>query len=144
MKLARKPGVGYPQNVVTYARRLHEENGWGAHQIRKSLQTMGYDPAHTTVLAWIDPDYAAGRRERCKLERRRRRGTYGKWKRLNPSELRLSRMRELRDAGVSYAAIAKVVLLDFELALTGGQVERVLKGEIKNLRRLLYPEGAKS
>lgn len=135
--------MSYPANVRTYARRLYEQNGWGAHQIRKSLMVRGYNPAHTTVLGWIDDDYAQARREASKYAHRRRRGRPSGVKRLHPWDTRLARLRDLRGpVRLSASAAARVMAHDFGVHLSRHQVEAILSGEVKSktVRRLLYPE----
>jgi hypothetical protein len=142
--VAEKRTKAYPMNVVTFARRLHEQNGWEAGRIRKALIARGHSPSHNTVLCWIDEDYADMRRERNKLEHRRRRGGLRSKPRHTPWGCRLTRMEELRAAGLSYGAVAKVMELDFEVTLTRDQSERILKGMVsgRTIRRLLWPKEA--
>lgn len=132
----------YPMNVVTFARRLHEHNGMKAHQIRNALIQRGWSPSHNTVLRWIDEDYADAWREARRIEKRRKRGGLTGKPRRSAWGVRLARMEELRDAGLSYEAIAKLAELDFGLTLSRSQIEGILKGKVsgRTIRRLLWPK----
>jgi hypothetical protein len=136
----------YPMRVITFARRLHEQNGWSAHRIRKVLGERGYHPAHSTVIGWISEDSRAARLERSRLYRRRNgRGIHRGPKRIELWEQRLARMREMRRAGLSFRAIAAMAKLDFDgLDLTEDQVRYMLNGETRprRIKRLLGLEGS--
>lgn len=142
------PRVEYSANVVEFARRLHAENGWSAHRIRKALIARGYSPAHNTVLCWIDADYAARRREDTRLAMRRRcgggHGAPGP-RRLHLADRRLQRMRELRSLRISYRSIAALMSHDFEdLELSAEQVRSIFRGQTsaKTIKKMLWPNGA--
>jgi hypothetical protein len=147
MPPAGTPRKEYPANVVELARRLHERRGWSAHRIRKALMTRGHSPAHNTVLAWIDPAYAAQRREDTRLAMRRRNGGgdgASPRRRRHPADRRLQRIRDLRALGVSFRSIAAIVSHDFaDVDLDAEQVRGILNGTISTAttRRLLWPEG---
>jgi hypothetical protein len=142
----KRPKVEYTANVREFARRLHEQNGWGVAEIRAALSKHGHLPAHNTVLCWIDDDYCEERRERGRIEMRRRNGSGpGKLRqrRVNPWDSRLDRMRDLRGIGLSFRAIAALMSHDFGVDLTANRVEYLLKEKPKTrtVKRLLWPQG---
>ncbi len=131
----------YPGNVREFARRLHEQNGWTGYRIRLALKLRGYTPlpAEATIKGWIDEDY---REER---NRRRRKGRPFPRTRMRAWRGRLERMRELREIGISYTAIAALMSHDFEeIDLSEEQVRSILQGKVQQqtVQRLLWPQGA--
>lgn len=128
-------GMGHPSNVVARAKVLAEA-GWTAAQIARRIPSEfpGIAPAETTVRRWIDPDYAERQREHCRTggaETRR----WG-WRR------RLARIRQLREAGIGFDAIAKLAHLDFDLDLSKRQLQAITRGEYTDFatRQLLGGE----
>lgn len=142
MTVAESPKAKrYPMNVITFARRLHEQNGWSANRIRKALQQRGHSPAHSTVLCWIDDEY---REER--YDRTRRPGRPGPARR-QAWRHRFDRMEQLRKLGLSFRSIAAVMTHDFEdVHVTEYQVRAIFNGTVSNrtVRRLLWPKGAQA
>lgn len=129
-------GRSYPTSTMTRARELHEA-GWLCGQIADILDSeIGAKPSEVTIRRWVDPDYAEAQRasQRTGGERTRKWG----WR------LRLRRALDLRSAGLSYSAIAKLFALDFGLSLSVSQVEAIVKGdcEDRTVKRLLSAEGA--
>jgi hypothetical protein len=136
--LKGRPRVEYPSNVVRFAQRLHDESYWEPPKIRAALQRRGFSPRIETVRAWVDPAFRESRNE---LKRRPTKVLGG---RIYPWHRRLYRMKELRDANVSYRSIAEVMKLDFpNLDLTGEQVRRILRDETdeRTIRWHLWPDG---
>jgi hypothetical protein len=134
-----KANPRYPANIREFARRLYQ-SGWSAYKIRQNLIARGYDPvpSQNTILCWVDDEY----REIQRLNQRRFRPAGPK--RARAWEARLDRMRQLRDAGLSFSSIAIVMTLDFEnVDLSTEQVRYMLKGHAKTatIKRLLWPKG---
>jgi hypothetical protein len=115
-------GMGHSIAVVNRAKELAEA-GWTVAEITRRLpdEFMGIEPAETTVRRWVDADYAERQRQsdRTGGVQTRRWG----WHR------RLARIRELREAGIGFDAITKLLHLDFDLPLDCQQVERIHRGE---------------
>lgn len=134
----RKTHVEYPANVVEFARRLYEQKGYTITRIRTALQRYGYNPSHTTVLCWVDPEYKASRYAHRNTNRNLGRPRKHAWRH------RLERMRKLRAAGLSQQDIARVMELDFGLSLTRHQVDAFLRGKVseRTIRRNLWPDEA--
>lgn len=105
--------VRYSSRVAGRARQLAGQ-GLTPTRIQTVLVVeMGVRPALTTIMRWIDDEY----RERRCLEqavRARARRLY-------------ERMVTLRQAGLSYSAIAAVVVVDEGVSLTGEQVRWALR-----------------
>lgn len=141
----KRPNPVYPANLREYARRLYADNGYSTHQIRKSIEGLGYNPppSHCTIRCWVDDEY---REERLRRQRRfQSKGVDRHWKR--GWQQRLQRMGDLRDkAKLSASATARVMAHDFDIHLTRHQVEAILSGkaEPKTIKRLLHPRGAQS
>ena len=131
----------YPVNVVTFARRLHKENGYRIFEIRGALAKRGYFPTHNTILRWVDPAWAQLRNDDHKLYLRRIRGSDGTGReRATLTTFRRRRLHKLRELGLSYADIAKVMNLDFDgLTLNREQVRYLLTSdpETKTVRKHL-------
>lgn len=128
-------GMGHPIAVVARARELAEA-GWTAAQITRRIpqEFTGIAPAGTTVRRWIDADYAE-RQRMTDLTGGVQTRRWG-WRR------RLARIRELREAEISFDAITKLLHLDFGISLSCLQVERIARGELTTdgTRRLLGGE----
>lgn len=77
------------------------------------LTARGYPVGMTTVRGWADPEYGDQHRAN-NAERKRRQRLMG-------------RMRELREAGVTYSCIARVMTLDFGIRVTEEQVRYALR-----------------
>lgn len=123
----------YPMPVVTRARE-HSEAGWKPGKIALLLKKeFGLTISVVTVRRWVDPDYA---------DRQRRSQDQSEWKNRWGWKRRLRRIRELRDAEITFDAIAKLLRLDFDLDLSKTQVERLARGELSSeaTRRLLGGE----
>lgn len=128
-------GMGHPSNVVARARTLHEA-GWRCGEIPAILhRELGVCPHEVTVRRWIDPDYA----EAQKLSKERSGRQMRKW----GWRSRLRRLRELREIGLSFSAIAALMSHDFGLELSERQAEAIAKGTCieATVKRLLAPEG---
>lgn len=109
------------------------EAGWLPAEIQELLRQEGIEPApsRNTIWAWTHPRKAEkqARRDLAKTRRWRTERASFSWPGVRGPEWKLERMRRLRDTGLSYAAIAKVMSFDFPSApLTASQVEGVLRG----------------
>jgi hypothetical protein len=124
---------GYPMPVITRARELGAA-GWRAAKIRQLLATEfpDHSPTLTTVSRWIDEDYAERQRECCRQGDATMAHRWG-WRR------RVQRIRELREVGLKFPDVARVLRLDFGLDLSVTQVEKLARSEISEsaARRLL-------
>jgi hypothetical protein len=116
-------GLRYPANVSEFARRLYEE-GRTVPEVRAALARRGLNPTRSTVLYWCRPDA----REAHNFRNRHRRYPAG---RQRQQEMvwwaKYKRLRELRDAGLSYSAIAKLATLDFGADLSADQARYMLQ-----------------
>jgi hypothetical protein len=114
---------GYPMPIITRARE-HGAAGWKAAEVRRLIgeEFPDHTPTLTTVSRWIDSDYAERQRECCRHGRATMAHRWG-WRR------RVRRIRELRDAGLRFPEVVKVLRLDFGLDLTLVQVEKLARGE---------------
>lgn len=130
---AIRHGVGneYPMRVVEFARRCAEFN-YSVNQIQIALAKQGHRPSWSTIKCWVDPEYAEERNIK------RRRGGPGRsakrvWRR------RRERLEQLRGAGLSFGAIARVINLDYGLTLTAENVRGILTNRLvpPNQRALL-------
>lgn len=118
-------GTRYPVRATEFARRLYE----GGHEIPAVLEALGrrgYFPSRSTCLYWCSPDAkdAHNARQKARLypAARRRSRELAWW-------AKFRRMRELRGAGLSYDAVAKVMRLDFGLEfVTADRARRMLGG----------------
>jgi hypothetical protein len=137
----KQRGNRYSTAYVTRARELYGA-GWTncADLSRKLEGELGRAPSPTTIRKWCDLDYAESVRIRERRGGRPGPNRFKTWK------LRLERIRELRNLGLSCEAIAKVVAHDFSLSLDGGAVERMLRGEMQEptIARLLWPKGTRA
>lgn len=144
--VAGQPRAEYPANVREFARRLHHDNGWTVSRIIAALAKRGHHPAHNTVLAWVDEDYAEARRRATRIAMRRKNGGGpGRLtrRRQHPADMRLQRMRDLRSVGLSYRAIAALLSFDFEdVEISAEQVRAIFNGRLSQstARQLVYPK----
>lgn len=120
--------IRYPHAAREFARRMGEAN-FCPTEIQAALAKRGIRPTLTTVTRWADPDYRDAENERMRRGRQIRR--------MSTPRLRLNRMQELRDVGLSFDAIRRVVNHDLGLELTTEQVRGILNGATKNVRELL-------
>lgn len=120
------------QAMVT-ARRMWNagEGSWTIGEIRAYLTRRGQTVSWATVRAWVDPAYAEERRARDRVAQRQR---YRQRHGVRPEALKvitevelLERMRQLKGAELSDAAIAKVMRLDYGQELTKLQVFYALR-----------------
>jgi hypothetical protein len=124
--------VRHPANRREFARRLAAD-GRSIDSIRRALAVHGPTPSWATVKAWVDPDYAearriATRRRMCRTPSRRPRRAW---------EIKLDRMRMLREATLGYRSIAVLMVLDFDTHLNEEQVRSILTGRCANPRKLI-------
>lgn len=107
--------------AMATARRMSEGGDWQQVQIRAYLASRGQPVSRSTLKAWIDPDFAARRRESDKLRKRsawrERNGRYG-CKVLDVDLLLALRVND----GLSYAAISKVAARIYGEKLSADQV----------------------
>ena len=124
--------VRHPANRREFARRLAED-GRTAYEIQQALGRHGPKPAWATVQAWIDPDYAESRRLRnrrraCRIPTRRPKRAW---------EIKLERMRTLREASLGFRSIAVLMALDFDTHLSEEQVRGILNGRCSDPRKAI-------
>lgn len=128
-------GRKYPANVSEFARRLYE-SGLSLTQVQLALARQGYRPARSTVTYWCDPEAY----EAHNLRNKRRLYPHGRTRtRTLPWQVKQRRMMALREAGLSFTAICKVMALDFGLSIDHEQVRRIINGtvSVSTTRRLL-------
>lgn len=106
----------HTSETVAAARRLHS-GGWSIYGIAKLMRRQGTSVDETTIAEWVDPQLAERRRllqaRRYRINSARKtQGRLGAGPSRSP-EFRLERMRNLRELGVSFNAIAKVMTFDF-------------------------------
>lgn len=100
--------------TVTLARTMYGDGeGWTPTEIMRYLHEQGIDVSMQTVRRWVIP----GEDERRKAEAAARRAR----KRRNANGPLLERMRELRGAGLTFTAVAKVIDLDYGVTITTEQ-----------------------
>lgn len=107
-------GRRHSMRTVRLARQMYGNgDAWTPKQIQRYLAGEGIDVALYTVRTWVVPGEAeiARRRNLESYYRRQRGGRASK----TPM---LTRMLELRDAGLSFSAIAKVMRLDHGLDMS--------------------------
>lgn len=116
---------------VAYARRL-AEGEWGLTSIHRLMRHRDIAVSESTVLEWIDPEYAErrredGRRRGREREARRRRLSTEPWLRRDATvEYRMVRLEALARIGLPRARIGAVLGLDFGTPLTEHEVARAL------------------
>lgn len=123
----------YPARCHEFARRLYED-GRTIDEILALLARYGHHPAKSTVVYWCKPEakrrHALKQRQRLYPAKRQPRGAIW-W-------AKYRRMRELREAGLSHASIAKVIRLDYGDELTGEQIRHLLdRGGPNSAKRVL-------
>ncbi len=109
--------VTYPAKLAEECRNLRE-GGWGPTAIRGFLAKDGQDPLPSvaTICEWTDQHYRDRQRAMKREYKRRRRGE----RKPLPTSV-LTRMNELRAAGVSYTGIGAVIGVDYGVLLTPEQ-----------------------
>jgi hypothetical protein len=120
----------HSSRTVQQARNL-ASGGWNPRQIARLLTAEGTPVSDTTVQTWIDPDYLKRRRAneaRAKAAKRAAAGVSMGRRIVNPGT-RFQRMRDLRDAGLRYEDVAKVMRLDFGVELDVDQVRYALAND---------------
>lgn len=128
---AKTNGIAVPQRgrrhtagKVAEARRMFEA-GWTVREISGIIET-----SELTTRRWVDPAFAARRAETENAARRRYEAhlTGGRFQTApqRTPEFRAERMLALRDAGLSFNAIATVINFDFGTQLTGDNVRHRL------------------
>lgn len=113
-----------PEAIET-ARRMYAA-GWTVAEIQRYVTRRGVKASWHAVKGWVDDDYAQRRRAR---ERDRQRDLWRIKNGARPvaykvitNHDKLIRLCELREAGLSPAAVATVIRLDFGDELTKNQV----------------------
>lgn len=129
MSTVTRGRIEYPARASEFARRL-AENGLSVVEIRDALARYGFHPTLTTIRYWCDPDRKLARNLRRRSRLGRSQAEPAWW-------AKRRRMRELRDLGVSFDAIRRIINHDLELELTTEQVRGILNGTYKNVRGLL-------
>lgn len=128
--------VRHSTKTIALARRLYGDgDAWTPTQIVRYLEHQGVDPVPSlnTIRLWVVPGMADEQRamnirsyHARQARRASRRGPGGR----PPADVqtaRLSRLRTLREAGLSYTGIAIVAGLDLGLDLTDEQARYVLQ-----------------
>lgn len=121
----------YPAKAVMRARELHGA-GWSISKITVLLEReFGRRPGRPTVRSWVDQEWAEhARRRRLADPDKRLRWTPSPRTNASP-QWKLARMRELRERGLSYLAIAAVAEVWWGEATTGPTVRYRLERERK-------------
>jgi hypothetical protein len=118
--------------TIALARQLYGDgDSWTPTQIVRYLERNGVQPVPTlgTVRRWVVPGMADAHRElnlRSYHARRAKRHGNGPVQADDPA-VRLARLRALRDAGMSYASLAILAAVDFDLQITDDQMRYVLQ-----------------
>lgn len=140
-------GVRHTTGTVLAAKQLYEA-GWPPPSIARILQERGVDPApHVrTIRLWVVPGEADRRAARRRDSRQRLQAAtavVGQG-RYQSARLRLERLRRLRDAGMSYSALAIIAHVDFALEVTDENVRYLLNTSPKpsTIAKYLAPEQA--
>lgn len=117
------------------------EAGWSINEVRTQLAREGVDPppSANTIWCWTNVEMDARQRAHKRRSGRltRLRSANFRWPGVRGPEWKVGRMQALRDGGLSCAAIASVMTIDFpdtpltehqvRGALTGGHMPRNLK-----------------
>jgi hypothetical protein len=102
------------------------EAGWSLERICDLIeQERGHRPSKKTIWTWTYPAKAREQqlRSRARSRRRRAAGATFRWPNPRGPEWKVGRMHVLRDGGLSCAAIASVMTIDFpDTPLTEHQV----------------------
>lgn len=102
--------VRHTSKVRARVVELHEA-GWPPKRIVELLQGEGVDPCPNTATVWR---WTKPEKYEAQVAARRGRGPYTfAWPGYCSQEWKLQRMRALRETGISYAAVAAVMSLDF-------------------------------
>ena len=123
-------GKRYPAAVMQTARRM-SAGGWTAQEIRDYFLRHGIRPAPhwTTIKVWTDEAYAERHAEKRAAHNRSR--SAAKTGRLgrpdHTPEFKLSRLRALRETGMSTATVAQLMRFDYGDPISEGQVEYALE-----------------
>lgn len=125
----------YPMTLVSLARKLYGDgDSWSPTQIKRYLAAeYGVDVALVTVRCWVVPGFADEQRRLNTESYHRRKGSSNCKPKgpaptaLDTPEKRLARMRVLRNADVSFSAIAKVFAVDTGVELSAEDVRYLLK-----------------
>ncbi len=108
---------------------MASERAWSAYAISNYLTRNGYAVSEWTVKRWIDPGYAERERERqrgrMRASARAKRGTLTRVRVLDAQALD-ARAHALHAAGLSCAAVCKVLKLDHDVDISEHQVRRSL------------------
>lgn len=120
--------------AMRFAQDMYADGeGWGIEEIRRHLAERGVlgvsgrPLAWDTVRRWADPSYEARKRD---LDRVRKRENYRRSHHVKAFRVmddmaeaaKVDRLLELRDCGVSFASLVKIIALDFGDHLTVEQV----------------------
>lgn len=118
--LVPQRGVRHPITAVVEARRL-SAGGWSNAEIGRRLGV-----SQDTVGRWVDPERAERKRRQQQAGNRRqsaRRGANPLGSREAAPEFKFGRVVALRDLGLSWEAIAKLMRHDFGDDISGRQLE---------------------
>lgn len=104
--------------------------GWSLRGIQDALALNGVVIRSTeTILRWTDPAYAEVKRQekrRRERDRQRRLHPGSRWRTITDAA-RMDRLRDLRKVGLTPAATAKVLTLDFGVPMSRNQVSHAEK-----------------
>lgn len=120
-RTGRSRTTRYPAKCHIFARRLWDD-GRTIPEIREALAKVGYHPTRDAVVRWVDPE----RHEAYKARQRLNNAAAGV-KVKSAWWAKRRRMRQLREAGLSYSAIAKVMNLDYGTDLDAERARYLLK-----------------
>ncbi len=114
----------HTMETVRLARTMYADGeGWTPTEIARYLTDHGTSVSVMTVRTWVVPGEAEQQREANRRSYHRRKATM----RARSRTPVLDRMRELQKAGLTMPAIAKLLALDYGLALSDGQVRYYLR-----------------
>jgi hypothetical protein len=119
----------YTSDVVARARE-HHAAGWKPSEIRRLIESeVGQRPDWATVKAWVDPKAAEKRRQRTRKSQRALNARRGirPFRAITP-ELRIERMRAMRDRGLSHFAIGQVAAVWWGDEMSDETVSKMLGG----------------
>lgn len=124
--------------TVTRARELHEA-GWSVGRVVRLLKReLDIEVSEITVRRWVDPDFADQMRRWGRQHTRRQRhhtATF-RFPGVRTSAWKHARMRALRDdAGLSAAAISRLMTFDFGEPISERTVRRVLADDANGARQ---------
>jgi hypothetical protein len=127
-------GRGHSAQVVKRARELREA-GWSLRDTARIMRGEGMPVATSTIFRWSNPKGHRKEVDRAARNMRRRRAAERRPSVGYTIEFKLERMIELRERGVSHAAIGQVAAVWWGEELTGPQVRGRLAGKRKYERR---------